>query len=74
MASSGETNDRLSGGVEKFKTKVIIESSGYNKWYAPAMFKSTCDIDPQYFPFDDQVNAVKLVMIFNWVRVISKRI
>ena len=51
---AGSAEDKLGGGTEKYKTKVMINSSGYNVWYSPAIFTSLCHIDTQYFPFDDQ--------------------
>lgn len=43
-----------SGQVDQFKTKVIINHDGRNKWYAPTILKSRCGISVEYFPFDDQ--------------------
>jgi len=43
-----------SGTMYKFKTKVIISSNGENKWFAPTIVRSGCNIDITYFPFDDQ--------------------
>lgn len=55
LYNSADDNDELGGGTEKYKTKVAVNSSGFCTWMAPAIFKSTCDINTEYFPFDDQV-------------------
>lgn len=49
----------FSGGLEKYKTRVIIEHDGRNAWYSPASFRSTCNIDVTYFPFDEQTCTMK---------------
>ena len=43
------------GGVEKYKTQIILYSHGTHFWMSPAVFTSTCVIDIKYFPFDRQV-------------------
>ena len=55
FAGSADDNDKLGGGTEKYKTKIAINSNGSCKWMAPAIFQSTCDINTEFFPFDDQV-------------------
>lgn len=49
----------FSGGLQKYKTRVILEHDGRNAWYSPASFRSTCNIDVTYFPFDEQVCSMK---------------
>ena len=49
----------FSGGLEKYKTRVILENDGRNAWYSPASFRSTCNIDVTYFPFDEQKCSMK---------------
>ena len=49
----------FSGGLEKYKTRVILENDGRNAWYCPASFRSTCNIDVTFFPFDEQVCSMK---------------
>ena len=49
----------FSGGLDKYKTRVIIEYDGRNAWYSPASFRSTCNIDVTYFPFDEQTCTMK---------------
>ena len=49
----------FSGGLEKYKTRVILEHNGRNAWYSPASFRSTCNIDVTFFPFDEQVCSMK---------------
>ncbi|XP_033634670.1 neuronal acetylcholine receptor subunit alpha-10-like isoform X2 [Asterias rubens] len=36
------------------KTNAEITANGDVSWYAPAIFKSSCKINIQYFPFDEQ--------------------
>ncbi len=43
----------------KFKTKVILNYDGLNKWFAPTIVRSGCDIDITYFPFDHQFCELK---------------
>lgn len=37
-----------------FHTNIIISYDGKCLWVPPGMFKSTCQIDITWFPFDDQ--------------------
>ncbi|XP_015774560.1 PREDICTED: neuronal acetylcholine receptor subunit beta-3-like [Acropora digitifera] len=52
-------DSEFSGGLEKYKTRVIIDSDGTNSWYSPASFRSTCPIDVTHFPFDEQTCTMK---------------
>lgn len=49
----------FSGGLEKYKTRVILVQDGRHAWYSPASFRSTCTIDVTYFPFDEQTCTMK---------------
>ncbi|KAK3726643.1 hypothetical protein QZH41_012274 [Actinostola sp. cb2023] len=51
--------NEFSGGTEKYKTPVIVNHDGTNKWYSPASFTSTCKIDVTFFPFDIQTCSLK---------------
>lgn len=62
FADSADDNDKLGGGTEKYKTKIAINSNGSCKWMAPAIFQSTCDINTEFFPFDDQVRQLVICM------------
>ena len=62
FADSADDNDKLGGGTEKYKTKIAINSNGSCKWMAPAIFQSTCDINTEFFPFDDQVRYLLYVV------------
>ncbi|CAM1330620.1 CHRNA7 (predicted) [Pycnogonum litorale] len=42
-----------------FHTNVILLSNGSLSWVPPGIFKSTCKIDIQWFPFDDQKCSLK---------------
>ncbi|CAI5453865.1 unnamed protein product [Caenorhabditis angaria] len=37
-----------------FKSNVFVEYNGSVTWVPPAMFKSSCRIDVEWFPFDEQ--------------------
>ena len=44
------------GGFEvSFKSNVIVNASGNIMWIPPSIFKSSCKIDVEYFPFDEQI-------------------
>ena len=62
FADSADDNDKLGGGTEKYKTKIAVNSNGSCKWMAPAIFQSTCDINTEFFPFDDQVRRLLICM------------
>ena len=38
-------DDQFSGGIEKYKTRIILYNDGTSFWLAPATFTSTCSID-----------------------------
>ncbi|KAK3746631.1 hypothetical protein QZH41_012842 [Actinostola sp. cb2023] len=52
--SSGDETVSQAGFTEKFKTYVVVESSGKCTWSSPATFKSLCNMDITNFPFDSQ--------------------
>lgn len=51
---SADNRIDAAGGLEKFKTKIAISHDGKHMWFAPAIFRSMCEIDIMYFPFDEQ--------------------
>lgn len=52
-------DDSNGGGLEKYKTAVILSDDGTNEWNAPASFTSTCKINVANFPFDKQNCSLK---------------
>ncbi|KJH47827.1 Neurotransmitter-gated ion-channel ligand binding domain protein [Dictyocaulus viviparus] len=46
---------RADGNYEvSFRSNAFVESNGDVTWVPPAMFKSSCRIDVEWFPFDEQ--------------------
>lgn len=43
----------------KLVTKATIHHHGQVEWKPPAIFKSSCEIDVEYFPFDEQTCSLK---------------
>ena len=44
----------FTGGLEKYKTKVVIDSNGTITWFAATQFTSSCKLNIRFFPFDEQ--------------------
>ncbi|KAF6771539.1 hypothetical protein AHF37_09842 [Paragonimus kellicotti] len=42
--------------VEQREARVVISSNGNTLWVPQALFKSTCEVEITYFPFDTQVS------------------
>jgi hypothetical protein len=40
-------------------TKATVFHSGFVEWKPPAIYKSSCEIDVEYFPFDEQTCVLK---------------
>jgi len=53
--SSFSADHEREGGMDQFKTQIVVDSSGTNKWLAPVILYSSCKMDVKYFPFDTQV-------------------
>ncbi|XP_073238907.1 neuronal acetylcholine receptor subunit alpha-10-like [Porites lutea] len=52
-------NNEREGGMDQFKTQIVINSSGWNMWLSPAIIISSCKMDVKYFPFDTQFCLLK---------------
>ena len=59
LFSSISADSEFSGGLEKYKTRVILDHNGDNAWFSPVSFRSTCNIDVTFFPFDQQTCYMK---------------
>jgi len=44
----------------KLMTKATIQSNGLVTWRPPAIYKSLCPIDVEFFPFDEQLCTLKI--------------
>lgn len=42
-----------------YMSNCLVYSGGYVNWIPPAIYKSSCKIDVQYFPFDEQICDMK---------------
>jgi hypothetical protein len=48
--------DSADGNFEvTLATKATLYNNGLVEWKPPAIYKSSCEIDVEYFPFDEQV-------------------
>ena len=43
----------------KISTNVLVSSDGTCLWSPPGLFQSSCPMDISWFPFDDQICAMK---------------
>eukprot|EP00794_Sanderia_malayensis_P015760 gene15760-17349_t len=59
LYNSVDGNGQYSGGLNVYKHKVRMDHSGKMSWLNPVVFKSICEIDVSYFPFDDQKCKLK---------------
>ncbi|KAM3185443.1 hypothetical protein ACTXT7_006333 [Hymenolepis weldensis] len=43
-----------------FKPNVVLQSDGHVLWIPPIIYKTSCEIDVKYFPFDEQTCRIDL--------------
>jgi len=60
IISADEDKD---GAQDRMKTKIKVNYNGTNTWLAPTILQSSCKINVQYFPFDEQVGVFGLHII-----------
>lgn len=52
--------DSADGNFEvTLATKATLNYTGRVEWKPPAIYKSSCEIDVEYFPFDEQTCVMK---------------
>ena len=58
-----DNNDQLFSADGNFEvtlaTKATLWYNGLVEWKPPAIYKSSCEIDVEYFPFDEQTCVMK---------------
>lgn len=53
-------NNSADGNFEvTLSTKATVYHNGLVEWKPPAIYKSSCEIDVEYFPFDEQTCVMK---------------
>ncbi|XP_026696674.2 neuronal acetylcholine receptor subunit alpha-7-like isoform X2 [Ciona intestinalis] len=52
-------NSAVDSFDQMLQTNVVIWSTGAVEWLPPGLFKTTCDVDIRYFPFDEQRCTMK---------------
>lgn len=55
-----ETNSADGNFTVKLMTKATIQNNGLVLWKPPAVYKSLCPIDVEFFPFDEQLCTLKI--------------
>lgn len=59
-ASAASAAKSADGNFEvTLSTKATMYHSGLIEWKPPAIYKSSCEIDVEYFPFDEQTCVLK---------------
>lgn len=48
---------------EHREARVVVSSNGETLWVPQALFKSTCEVEITYFPFDTQVQIVVFMLV-----------
>jgi len=58
--NDGSCFDSADGNFEvTLATKATLNYTGRVEWKPPAIYKSSCEIDVEYFPFDEQTCVMK---------------
>lgn len=60
LSSSSSAPNSADGNFEvTLATKTTLDYTGRVEWRPPAIYKSSCEIDVEYFPFDEQTCVMK---------------
>lgn len=59
MANEGRVYSADGNFEVTLATKATIYHAGLVEWKPPAIYKSSCEIDVEYFPFDEQTCVLK---------------
>uniref|UniRef100_H2YW76 Neurotransmitter-gated ion-channel ligand-binding domain-containing protein n=1 Tax=Ciona savignyi TaxID=51511 RepID=H2YW76_CIOSA len=52
-------NSAVDSFDQMLQTNMVVRSTGAIEWLPPGLFKTTCDVDIRYFPFDEQKCTIK---------------
>ncbi|XP_078371361.1 neuronal acetylcholine receptor subunit beta-3-like [Oculina patagonica] len=53
LQNNADDNVAQAGYTEKFKTWIVIYHNGTSEWISPVSFKSACNFDVTFFPYDE---------------------
>lgn len=56
-----DVSSSIASGPSEYKSLVVVEFNGTNRWYVPALLDSSCRLDVTDFPFDHQHCKLKFM-------------